>query len=145
MWDAELRDQLAAAYAQGISHKRFLGWEPTTTYTYDHAGRMISSAPEVEWDDQERAKRLAWDVYQSEICACGLHISVADTDPDAGTKARICPVCAGIAVAHRRQSAADDQAVKALGQNPPPEAPRPTDGRYISVEMRQPKPSSPPG
>lgn len=43
----------------GVSLKRFGGWEPTTTYTYDEQGRVISSRPEPEWDDTEREWVLA--------------------------------------------------------------------------------------
>lgn len=35
--------------------KRFGGWEPTTYYEYDENGRLVSSTPEVEWDDEQRA------------------------------------------------------------------------------------------
>lgn len=94
---------------------------------------MVSSAPEPEWDDQERAKRLAWDLYQAHICECGLHESIADTDPDLGLKVRVCPVCKGIAQAMRNVRAADDEAIKALGENPPPDAVRPSDGRHIGL------------
>ena len=57
--DAQLREELETAERLGISHKRLLGWEPTTTYTHDDAGRLISSVPEVEWDDEQREAMIA--------------------------------------------------------------------------------------
>lgn len=35
------------------------GWEPTTTYEYDDDGRLISSRPEPEWDDEQRHLAIA--------------------------------------------------------------------------------------
>lgn len=63
-----------AAHRLGISYKRFLGWEPTTVYEYDDSGRMVSSRPEAEWDDAERAWMLALDTWKTDrVCPlCGL-------------------------------------------------------------------------
>ena len=57
----------------GISHKRFMGWEPTTTYLYDDAGRLIESTPETEWDESQRDAMLALQRYrETEQCPkCG--------------------------------------------------------------------------
>lgn len=57
----------------GISHKRFLGWEPTTIYTYDDAGRLIESVPEPEWDESQRDAMIALQRYrETEQCPkCG--------------------------------------------------------------------------
>lgn len=55
-----------------------MGWEPTTTYTYDDQGRLVSSTPETEWDDTERAWMLALQRYRVEdLCPiCGRPKSV---------------------------------------------------------------------
>lgn len=50
-----------------------MGWEPTTTYEHDDAGRLVSSRPEVEWDDTERAWMLGLAEYEAGLCPlCGL-------------------------------------------------------------------------
>lgn len=50
-----------------------MGWEPTTTYEHDDAGRLVSSRPEVEWDDTERAWMLGLAEYEETLCPlCGL-------------------------------------------------------------------------
>jgi hypothetical protein len=88
---------------------------------------------EPEWDDDERAKLLALAQYESEICDCGFHTTVADSDPALAMKVRVCPVCAGLAQNFRVIRAQDDAAEKQLGQNPPPERERPEDGRHIQL------------
>lgn len=64
---------MRAARAQGISYKRFKGWEPRTLHEYDENGRLIASRPEVEWDETEQAWMLALDAReQEETCPlCG--------------------------------------------------------------------------
>lgn len=68
-----MRAEVETAERLGVSYKRFQGWEPTTVYTYDDAGRMVSSQPEVEWDDTERAWMLALQTWRdTELCTlCG--------------------------------------------------------------------------
>jgi hypothetical protein len=68
-----VRAEVEAAERLGVSYKRFQGWEPTTVYAYDDAGRMVSSRPEVEWDDTERAWMLALATWRDdEVCPlCG--------------------------------------------------------------------------
>lgn len=51
--DPDTRAEVEVAERLGISYKRLSGWEPTTYYTYDEQGRMVSSTPEPEWDDVE--------------------------------------------------------------------------------------------
>lgn len=50
-----------------------MGWEPVTTYSYDERGRLVSSQPEVEWDDTEREWMLALESWENdELCPlCG--------------------------------------------------------------------------
>lgn len=51
--------------------KRFLGWEPETTYGYKD-GRLVSSVTESEWDDTEQSWMLALKQYEDELCPlCG--------------------------------------------------------------------------
>lgn len=68
-----MRADVGAAFRLGISYKRFQGWEPTTVYVYDEAGRMISSQPEVEWDQTEQDWMLAYEAWErDEVCPlCG--------------------------------------------------------------------------
>lgn len=81
---------------------------------------------------------LALAEYEASLCACGLPESVADEDPDLDMVERICPVCAGMAKNYRIIHAADSEAVKGLGQKPPPEADRPEDGRRFSFRPKPP-------
>ncbi len=125
-----------------MSEKRLLGWEPTETHAheYDDAGRIVRTTVtrEVEWDDVERAKMQGLALYESQICECGLHESIAKTDPDMDIELPVCPTCAGFAQQMRVLNARDDEELKALGQTPAPETPRPTDGRRIMVRMKPP-------
>ena len=114
-----------------------MGWEPAETHVheYDDAGRLVRTAVtrEAEWDDTERAKALAWEQYRSEICACGLHRSVADEDPDLDLTDAVCPVCAALARAGRIMEERDKEAMRPLGEKPPAGAARPGDGRRFRV------------
>jgi hypothetical protein len=71
--DPAIRADIRTARTLGISYKRFQGWEPTTTYEYDDGGRLISSRPEVEWDQTEQDWMLALDTWENdELChLCG--------------------------------------------------------------------------
>lgn len=73
MQDPAVRADVTAARTLGVSYKRFQGWEPITTYEYDDGGRMVSSRPEVEWDQTEQDWMLALDAYEAEeVCPlCG--------------------------------------------------------------------------
>lgn len=93
---------------------------------------------DAEWDDLERDKMHALTEYEAEICACGLHRSVADQDPNMATTIRVCPICAGQDQALRVLHAKDDAIVKALGEKPAPSAPLPTDGRTLGLRFTPP-------
>ncbi|MDF2915994.1 MAG: hypothetical protein K0S70_211 [Microbacterium sp.] len=71
--DPELRQQVELAERLGVSFKRLSGWEPTTTYVYDDAGRRVSSTPESEWDETEVEWLLALERWRREnLCPlCG--------------------------------------------------------------------------
>lgn len=84
---------------------------------------------EPEWTDTERNKMLDLAAFEQEVCDCGFHESFAETDPDLIFDAKVCPVCAGLALNGRVQHAMDEKKRKRLGEKPPPSAPDPADGR----------------
>lgn len=81
--DPALREELEAAERLGVSYKRFLGWEPVTHYVYED-GRLVSSQPEPEWDETERAWMIALETYRrDELCPlCGRPKQICQ-DPEA--------------------------------------------------------------
>lgn len=137
--DGPFRDRLTLARSFGISEKRLLGWEPTEIHEheYDAAGRLVRTVVtrETEWDDVEREKAQALVEYEAEICDCGLHRSIADTDPDMDMTERTCPSCAALARNRRIMVSNDAKAVELLGPKPLPEAARPDDGRHLKLVM----------
>lgn len=88
---------------------------------------------EVEWDDEERAKMFGLEMYESQVCACGLHESLAQTDPDIEILLPVCPVCAGFERQMRVLRASD---AKKVGDNPAPETPLPGDGRTTQLRLK---------
>jgi len=98
---------------------------------------------ESEWDDVERDKMLALAEYDNGMCDCGMHKSVADTDPDLEMTERICPVCSGIARNLRVIADRDAKTLKeCYGDKVPPDAPRPEDGRVLGIQAKPPKPEA---
>lgn len=92
---------------------------------------------EPEWDHAEVAKLQAFAEYEAGLCACGLHQSIADTDPDLDMPERKCPVCAGLARNWRAIHHADEEATRALGERAKdPLTPLPGDGRHFTLAMR---------
>lgn len=72
---------MTLARTLGVSYKRLSGWEPTTTYAYDSAGRVASSRPEPEWDEEQVGWMLALAEWENALCpACGRPASVCQ-DP----------------------------------------------------------------
>lgn len=68
----ELLRRVEAAERLGISLRRFDGWEPVTSYAYDDNGRIVSSAPETEWDEEQQAYMLALAHHRKLTCqSCG--------------------------------------------------------------------------
>lgn len=91
---------------------------------------------EPEWSDFERDKMLALAEYEAGICGCGMHKSIADTDPEMEMAERICPVCANLAKNGRIINDRDTTALKQVyGNEVPADAERPDDGRYLSLKM----------
>lgn len=88
-----------------------MGWEPVTAYEYDDAGRMVSSRPEVEWDETERAWMLALDEYDASLCPlCGLPRSECQ-DPSAENRAEAgAPIRCHVTTARIRAQEADKRA-----------------------------------
>lgn len=83
--DVQLREELLAAREWGVSHRRYCGWEPvrTTTYEYDPDGWLVRAVTtmEPEWDDEQREMAQALRRYEATLCpGCGgdLHET---TDP----------------------------------------------------------------
>lgn len=76
-------------------------------------------------------------MYESELCECGLHQSVADADPDMEISLPVCPVCAGLAQQMRVLNAEDDRALSAQGDKPRPGAKRASDGRRVQLRFRE--------
>jgi len=86
-------------------------------YEYDDAGRLVSSSPEVEWDDTERAWMLALEEYRRDVlcpCGCGWPKDVSQ-DPmtefrrEVGAPVR-CHVRTGLAVSQEAYRKANPEA-----------------------------------
>jgi hypothetical protein len=79
----EHRKEVETARAWGISRRRFLGWEPrqVTTYSYDDAGRLVSSVTETEpeWNDDDRAWAYALADVEAEMCPGGCGQPLAES------------------------------------------------------------------
>jgi hypothetical protein len=67
-----------------VSVRRFEGWEPTTFYTHDDAGRLVSSRPESEWDEEQQGWLLALALARQLTCdGCGGWLpETTATDPE---------------------------------------------------------------
>lgn len=76
---------------------------------------------------------LALADYEAGVCDCGMHKSIADTDPAMEMAERICPVCSGLA---RNLRVIADLDGKSVDAKAPPEAARPSDGRHLSLRMK---------
>ena len=78
---------------------------------------------------------LALDLYESELCECGFHKSLAH-DPEQWFDpiSEKCPVCAGAAVLARRIGAENEREEKALKDKP--RAERDSDGRRWLIKWR---------
>lgn len=80
--------------------------------------------------------------YESHICKrCGTHDSVAEHPEDHHyvPDEKRCPICAGLDVHARVVKELDETAVKRLGENPDPKAPRPADGRTLLLRPATPE------
>lgn len=70
--------------------------------------------------------------YEAGICSgCGFHHSLTEDRRNVfQIEDTFCNVCAGASKYARVQQSQDSDAETRLGQNPPPAAPRPSDGRH---------------
>lgn len=88
-----------------------MGWEPTTLYVYDEAGRLVSSQPEPEFDELEREWMKALEHYREAITCplCGLPKSICrapETEDQVGASSERCHVTA--ALLRRKKADTDD-------------------------------------
>lgn len=133
-------NRLRLARTEGVSPKRFHGWEPSweTTYEYDTEGRLSRSVTrqlEPEYDDATRLLVEGLDRYDKELCpGCNLHESVlADPEHNVLTfEEKLCKVCAAQAVYARTLGRKDADAAEQL-KGAPPMVPRPSDGRHVTM------------
>lgn len=97
-----LRLRVEAAERLGISLRRFDGWEPTTRYRH-RKGRLVSSTPESEWDDEQRAWVLAMETWRSNRCPnCGRDIAeCTGTEDWTVPPPRRCHVTTALAIARK--------------------------------------------
>lgn len=128
-----------------------MGYEPAERHEhYDADGNLTGYTVvvrEPEWDDAERAKKLAHDLYQSGIGPCGHHHSLT-VDKANVFEARMgkCNVCAALDLKRRVLAERDAEEVKALkarrgiaeDKELPADIPRPSDGRSLWYHMLTP-------
>ncbi|WP_166390316.1 hypothetical protein [Nocardioides ochotonae] len=94
---------------------------------------------EPEWDDAQRDALLGYKLYESQICECGFHKSLTrDKSQHFDIEDDVCFVCRAAAQYSRVQSIGDRAAEKALGENAPPMAVRPSDGRRTHIRHKSP-------
>lgn len=96
-----------------------MGWEPTTTYVYDEAGRILSSHAEVEWDDTERDWMLALNHYRHEfLCTlCGMPKAVCrarSTDGAVDVEFERCHITAALSAMQRKVSESEEKYPESL-------------------------------
>ncbi|MBM7518270.1 hypothetical protein [Nocardioides nitrophenolicus] len=86
---------------------------------------------------------LALVEYDAGMCECGMHQSIADTDPDLDMGSRICPSCRAIARNLRVIAESDEQVMRELygDKKPPADAARPEDGRHFTLRAKSAQPS----
>lgn len=139
--DPRRRERLRLALALGLTPRELDGWVPVERHTHFDADDNVTGWTLVEResriDDADRGALLALLRYDSEVCDCGFHPSVA-TDPanrfQPGT--RTCPVCAGAAVWQR---ILHDQDARATSKDAAPATPRPSDGRKAHMTLLSPE------
>lgn len=108
------------ARSLGISVKRFLGWEPTTTVTHEYeTGLRVRSTEtrEAEWDDEQRGWMLALSDLEDQSCpGCGGWLahttSIEMSDNYIAEHPLRCHRCEALAV--RRKTMRDKPNVEAL-------------------------------
>lgn len=82
---------------------------------------------------------LALRKYERDICACGFPVALTDDKTNHfAISQRQCPVCARSDQYMRLVADADDRHAKQAGEKVPAAAPRPSDGRQISLSLMTP-------
>jgi len=126
-----------------------LGRSPEERHVYlDAAGQPCrqgeahSSVVEREplWLSADRVALEALRIYESKVCRCGFHQSIAhNPDLSARIQEDFCPICAAMDKWERVQRKNDERAEQMLGKSAPVLAPRPADGRhtYVQIESRE--------
>lgn len=118
-----------------------MGWEPKRYTVTDENGAQTTTT-EAEWDDYERDKMLALDIYDAAICSgCGVHKSRMRKGVDHYTFAEeSCVVCAGADMFHRHLAAKDHGHEKTIPDSYSDSAkaslPRPADGRKVYIKAQ---------
>lgn len=89
---------------------------------------------EPEWDDRERDKMAALDLYEAGVGPCGYHHSVSN-DPNllVTFETEVCLICRDLERWQRKVEDEDEKAEKALGPNILPMTIRPSDGRSMHI------------
>lgn len=91
---------------------------------------------EPEWDDEQRTRMEALAEYEDGVCSgCGLHSSIADTDPLFTLEDKVCPVCRAAEVNIRGRAATEQK----LEEKADPATPRPSDGRTTLLRLLSPE------
>lgn len=118
-----------------------MGWEPKRWTVIDEDGAQVTTT-EVEWEDYERDKMIALDLYDEAVCSgCGVHRSRMRKGVDFYTFAdEQCPTCAGADMYHRHLSAQDHAHEKSipdsLNERDKAAFPRPADGRKVYIKAQ---------
>src|SRR3954462_13378745 len=94
--DAGFRALLKTAREWGVSPRRFLGWEPTRTFThiYDN-GLLIRTVEtrEPEWDEETRDLAIAYAMWESDLCpGCNSPLSETLSSDNEGLYVASAPV-----------------------------------------------------
>lgn len=118
-----------------------MGWEPKRRTITEGDGTQVTTT-ESEWDDYERDKMLALEIYESGVCSgCGVHKSRMRKGVDHYTFAEEpCVVCAGADMFHRHLAAKDHRHEKTIPESLPESdkaaRARPSDGRKVYIKAQ---------
>ena len=94
---------------------------------------------ESEWTDRDRDEMIALRRYEAGVGPCGFHHSQTN-DPEFWyvPEEEFCQACADLTMFERIKHAEHEKQLKALGENPPPDRQRPSDGRRTLVRLMTP-------
>jgi len=115
---------MRSARAQGVSLRRYLGWEPVRYY--DSGTGRVTQEP--EYDEWERALWTAFAQWEADRCPdCGQPLSQSLWDPEMPESQRAkwravywqCRACLELENAQEKQRELDENQGKATGQYVP--------------------------